>query len=125
MGADCLQQQVLLCPFTTEDWQYVFGDSPPQNKRNSGAGIDISPAVRDYLGIKGGLAQVHWRFVDFHRVKIGPWSKYGDNNPFLHPELVPGVQSKKVHVDQLKKQRDEMLKKLQQDPQRLRRELQG
>ena len=121
----CFAQWEDCGPFTTEDWQYVFGDSPPQNKRNSGAGIDISPAVRDYLGIKGGLAQVHWRFVDFHRVKIGPWSKYGDNNPFLHPELVPGVQSKKVHVDQLKKQRDEMLKKLQQDPQRLRRELQG
>ena len=43
--------------------------------------------IADYLGIKGGTATVHWRFVDFHRVPGGPWARYGKDNPFINPEL--------------------------------------
>ena len=43
--------------------------------------------MRDYLGIKGGTATVHWRFVDFHRVPGGPWARYGKDNPFINPSL--------------------------------------
>ncbi len=88
-GNYCFAQWEDCGPFTTDDWAYVFGNKPPMNRANKGAGIDISPAVRDYLGIERGTATVHWRFVDFHRVPGGPWCKYGDNNPFVNPEARP------------------------------------
>ncbi|MDD2715422.1 MAG: hypothetical protein PHW04_05955 [Candidatus Wallbacteria bacterium] len=38
------------------------------------AGIDLSPATAEYLGISGkGL--VHWRLVDQDSVPFGPWSQ--------------------------------------------------
>ena len=89
----CFAQWEDCGPFTTEDWPYVFGDKPPVNTQNKGAGIDISPAVRDYLGITGGTAIVHWRFVEFYRIPRGPWSKYGDNNPFVNAGLGAGKKS--------------------------------
>ena len=38
-------------PFRTDHWQYVFGNERPKPNLNKGAGLDVSPAVRDYLGI--------------------------------------------------------------------------
>lgn len=100
-GTYCFAQWEDCGPFTTDDWAYVFGNKPPINRANKGAGIDISPAVRDYLGIERGTATVHWRFVDFHRVPDGPWCKYGDNNPFVNPEARPksAVQRPKPRAD--------------------------
>ena len=57
---------------------------------NNKAGIDVSPAVRDYLGLKSG-GKLHWRFVEFGGVPRGPWSWYGSNNPFVNPEADPDV----------------------------------
>jgi len=93
-------------PFTTNDWQYVFGNKPPKNTKNNGAGIDVSPSVRDYLGMKSN-GKVHWRFIKFAQVPRGPWSTYGKNNPFLHPHLDPDTQAKKNYMNYLKKMRDE------------------
>lgn len=81
-GKYCFAQWEDCGPFNTEDWAYVFGNRPPKNSSNKGAGIDVSPAVRDFLGLKSG-DKVHWRFVDFHRIPRGPWSRFGDNNPFV------------------------------------------
>ncbi len=86
-GRYCFAQWEDCGPFNTDDWEYVFLGKRPRNKSNKCAGIDISPAVRDYLGIKGGTANVHWRFVDFHLVPGGPWARYGKDNPFINPEL--------------------------------------
>lgn len=91
-GRYCFAQWEDCGPFCTDDWQYVFGGARPRNKENQGAGIDISPAVRDYLGIPGGMAKVHWRFVDFSLVPGGPWAKFGKDNPFLNPALKKAVQ---------------------------------
>lgn len=91
-GRYCFAQWEDCGPFCTDDWQYVFGGARPRNKANHGAGIDISPAVRDYLGIPGGMAKVHWRFVDFSLVPGGPWAKFGKDNPFLNPALKKAVQ---------------------------------
>ncbi len=85
-GRYCFAQWEDCGPFVTDDWRYVFGGERPKNTNNKGAGIDISPAVRDYLGIKSGHALVHWRFVEFPLVPEGPWSKYGSDNPFLNPQ---------------------------------------
>jgi hypothetical protein len=69
-------------PFRTDHWQYVFGNERPKPNLNKGAGLDVSPAVRDYLGING-TDVTDWKFVDFNEVPHGPWSKHGDNNTFV------------------------------------------
>ena len=99
--------------------------SCPPTPQNKGAGIDISPAVRDYLGITGGTAIVHWRFVEFYRIPRGPWSKYGDNNPFVNAGLGAGKKSLQSREDRLRRQQEAIQRELLKDPAKLRRELQG
>ena len=91
-GKYCFAQWEDCGPFRTDDWEYVFGNARPKNEHNKAAGIDISPAVRDYLGITTGTATVHWRFVDFTRVPGGPWAKYGKDNPFVNPALKHAIR---------------------------------
>jgi len=80
-------------PWSTEDYEYVFLNKPPKNKENNKAGIDVSPAVRDFLGMKSG-DKVHWRFIDFHQIKSrGPWAKYGTNNPFIDRKQDPDYEA--------------------------------
>ena len=69
-------------PFRTDHWQYVFGNERPRPNLNKGAGLDVSPAVRDYLGLQG-TDVTDWRFVDFSEVPRGPWSTLGENNTFV------------------------------------------
>ncbi len=91
-GRYCFAQWEDCGPFCTDDWEYVFAGARPRNTANQGAGIDISPAVRDYLGIPGGTAKVHWRFVEFSHVPGGPWARYGKDNPFVNPALKQAIQ---------------------------------
>ena len=70
-------------PFRTDHWQYVFGNQRPLPNLNQAAGLDVSPAVRDYIGMRGGKDVASWRFVEFREVPRGPWAKYGDNNTFV------------------------------------------
>lgn len=69
-------------PFRTDHWQYVFGNQRPLPNLNQGAGLDVSPAIRDYLGLKG-KDLCDWRFVEFSEIPRGPWAHYGDNNTFV------------------------------------------
>jgi hypothetical protein len=69
-------------PFRTDHWQYVFGNERPKPNLNKGAGLDVSPAVRDYLGLQE-TDVTNWKFVDFSEVPPGPWAKLGDNNTFV------------------------------------------
>jgi hypothetical protein len=69
-------------PFRTDHWQYVFGNERPKPSLNGGAGLDVSPAVRDYLGLKE-TDITDWRFVDFSEVPRGPWAAFGENNTFV------------------------------------------
>jgi hypothetical protein len=78
----CFAQWEDVGPFTTDHWQYVFGNERPRPNRNRDAGLDVSPAVRDYLGL-GGLDVCDWKFVDYRSIPSGPWAKYGDNNTFV------------------------------------------
>lgn len=59
-------------PFKENDAAYVFGSATPASKTNKNSGIDASPAVRDYLGLKG-IDKVDWQFVDEKDVPPGPW----------------------------------------------------
>ena len=69
-------------PFRTDHWQYVFGSERPKPNLNKGAGLDVSPAVRDYLGLQS-TDVTDWKFVDFKDVPPGPWAKLGENNTFV------------------------------------------
>ncbi len=69
-------------PFRTDHSAYVFGDERPKPNLNKGAGLDVSPAVRDFLGM-ADTDVTDWKFVDFDEVPSGPWAKYGDNNTFV------------------------------------------
>lgn len=96
-------------PFLTDDPDYVFGNARPKNTANKGAGIDLSPAVRDYLGMTSG-AKVDWRFVDVAEVTPGPWSRYGMNNHFVRiKELRDRHQSylAQNRVDELRRLREQ------------------
>ena len=69
-------------PFRTDHWAYVFGNERPRLNLNQSAGIDVSPSVRDYLGM-GSKGIVDWKFVEVGEVPPGPWTKFGDNNTFV------------------------------------------
>ena len=69
-------------PFRTDHWQYVFGNERPKPNLNKGAGLDVSPAVRDYLGLNE-TDVTDWKFVEFSDVPRGPWSTHGENNTFV------------------------------------------
>ena len=95
-GKYCFAQWEDVGPFCVDDWEYVFKGARPRNTANKCAGIDISPAVRDYLGIPGGMATVHWRFVEFSLVPGGPWARYGKDNPFVNPALTQAVRKYQI-----------------------------
>ncbi len=67
-------------PFGENDWPYVFGDAAPANTVNAHAGLDVSPAVRDALGLSG-IDQADWRFVDASDVPDGPWKQTVTTTP--------------------------------------------
>ena len=78
-------------PFRTDHWQYVFGDERPKPNLNRGAGLDVSPAVRDYLGMSD-TDVTDWQFVEFKDVPRGPWSKLGENNTFVINDRKTGTK---------------------------------
>jgi hypothetical protein len=70
-------------PNNEDDGAYVFGSSKPTNTFDARAGLDVSPAIRDYLGI-GDVSTNDWTFVSASQVPAGPWStivtsSLGDN----------------------------------------------
>ena len=69
-------------PFRTDHFQYVFQNERPKPNLNHGAGLDVSPAVRDYLGL-APTDVTDWQFVDVRDVPPGPWRSYGENNNFV------------------------------------------
>ena len=82
VGKTCYAQWSDCGPFRTDHWKYVFGNERPKPNLNRGAGLDVSPAVRDYLGL-ASTGVTDWKFVDFRDVPEGPWSRYGENNQFV------------------------------------------
>jgi hypothetical protein len=81
-GQTCYAQWSDCGPVGTDQWQYVFGNDRPTWNIDHGAGLEVSPAVRDFLGLSG-MDVTSWRFVDCEDVTTGPWSEYGDNNDFV------------------------------------------
>ncbi len=61
-------------PFGEDDTAYVFGSAQPKSKENEHAGLDVSPAVRDYLALSD-IDTTDWQFVAGDQVPDGPWKK--------------------------------------------------
>lgn len=74
-GRVCYAQWEDVGPFEVDHWEYVFGKESPRPNRNQAAGIDLSPAVRDFLKIRSG-ALVEWRFAEEREVTRGPWKDW-------------------------------------------------
>jgi len=77
----CYAQWEDVGPFQADHWQYVFGNERPRPNRNRDAGLDVSPAVREYLALDN-IDFCDWKFVELLRVPAGPWTIYGENNIF-------------------------------------------
>ena len=71
----CYAQWQDVGPLRYDHAEYVFGEERPT--RYSRAGLDVSPAVRDYLGLSG-LDKTDWKFVEDDQVPYGPWIEYGE-----------------------------------------------
>lgn len=106
-GRSCYAQWEDCGPWTTDDWEYVFGNKPPKNRENSAAGIDLSPSVRDFLILRSGQ-KVHWRFVEASQVPYGPWKKYG-TGPLTAND--PELLAQRRYLEYLRKLRDEQYQK--------------
>ena len=61
-------------PFGENDVAYVFGPRRPRNSINRHAGLDVSPAVRDYLHLRD-IDRTSWQFVPRSAVPRGPWRR--------------------------------------------------
>ncbi|MES2707246.1 MAG: hypothetical protein V4726_11660 [Verrucomicrobiota bacterium] len=104
----CFAQWEDCGPFVTDDHNYVFGGAPPKNMENNGAGLDVSPAVRDFLGISSG-AQCDWRFAAADEVPDGPWTRFGANNNFARSSA-QDVTKLRAQYQELVRRREEWLK---------------
>ena len=101
----CYAQWEDVGPFETNDHEYVFGDKRPKTRGNGGAGLDLSPAVKDYLGFST-RAVCDWRFVDVDEVPDGPWKKWGNNNPFANQSSNMTKAGSETYSESIVKVRD-------------------
>lgn len=69
----CYAQWEDVGPLRFDHYTYVFGNDRPTTE-HSHAGLDVSPAVRDYLKLTG-IDKVNWRFAESSEVPDGPWIK--------------------------------------------------
>jgi len=76
-GRSCFAQWEDVGPLRYDHAEYVFGNDRPDTYTR--AGLDVSPAVADYLGIRdNSRAITSWRFVDDEDVPPGAWLKYDE-----------------------------------------------
>ena len=75
-GETCYAQWEDVGPLRYDHAEYVFGDERPDTYTR--AGLDVSPAVADYLNITGRNRLTRWRFVDDADVQPGMWLKYDE-----------------------------------------------
>ena len=72
-GKTCFAQWQDVGPIHRDDYAYVFGFQSPKSHAQGMAGLDVSPAVRDYLGLCG-RAKTNWRFIQVGELPEGPWN---------------------------------------------------
>jgi len=75
-GRICYAQWEDVGPLRYDHAEYVFGNERPTSAYTH-AGLDVSPAVADYLAINES-GYTSWRFVDDEDVPPGQWLKYDE-----------------------------------------------
>ena len=76
-GRICYAQWEDVGPLRYDHAEYVFGDERPDTYTR--AGLDVSPAVAQYLSIDGDRRSItSWRFVDDEDVLPGAWLRYDE-----------------------------------------------
>ena len=72
-GKSCFAQWQDVGPYVEDDFEWVFGSAKkPRNTQGLKAGLDISPAAAQYLGMPDS-DKTEWRLVDEKDVPDGPW----------------------------------------------------
>jgi hypothetical protein len=74
-GDICYAQWEDTGPLRYDDAEYVFGSSRPTGLGGDHAGLDVSPAVYEYLDLNDRNHYTSWRFVDEADVRPGAWLK--------------------------------------------------
>jgi hypothetical protein len=78
-GRSCFAQWEDVGPLRYDHAEYVFGDERPTGMGDDHAGLDVSPAVWQYLGLDENKRTItSWRFVDDEDVPPGAWLKYDE-----------------------------------------------
>ncbi len=108
----CYAQWEDVGPFEVNDFDYVFGKARPKTTGNKGAGLDISPAVRDFLSLRSG-ARADWRFVELDEIPDGPWRKFGNNNPFVNLRVME-EEKRRLAAEAKKKELQDHMVRLRQ-----------
>ena len=74
-GRSCFAQWQDVGPCGEDDFDFVFGNATmPRNAFDTRAGLDVSPAVRHYLGMSHNEL-TYWRFADKADIPEGPWAE--------------------------------------------------
>jgi hypothetical protein len=74
-GDVCYAQWEDVGPLRYDHAEYVFGNEQPTGLGGDHAGLDVSPAVADYLNLNDKNHYMSWRFVDAEDVRPGAWLK--------------------------------------------------
>lgn len=80
-------------PFRYDNAAYIFGDGPVNTP--TGAGLDVSPAIRDYLELSG-KEKCDWRFVEANEVPPGPWIGYEEQEFIVNLQKMLREAGKKL-----------------------------
>jgi hypothetical protein len=83
-GRTCYAQWEDVGPLRYDHAEYVFGSQRPDTYTR--AGLDVSPAVAQYLSVNEKNRLTRWRFVDDEDVPPGVWLKY-DEQAVLYKAL--------------------------------------
>lgn len=88
VGRVCYAQWEDVGPNGDNHAEYVFGSERPDK---GGAGLDVSPAVAQYLGLNNQtqLGHTRWRFVDAEDIPPGAWLKL-DEEAILYSAMHHG-----------------------------------
>ncbi|WP_200885771.1 hypothetical protein [Methylacidiphilum kamchatkense] len=98
-GKEAYAQWMDVGPYVADDYCYVFGACRPKSK----SGLDVSPAVKEYLGLNG-YDKVSWRFVDEKEVPQGPWLKYLEE-AILYSVIKKREMERKANESEQKKEK--------------------
>jgi hypothetical protein len=118
-GDICYAQWEDVGPLRYDHAEYVFGNERPTGLGDDHAGLDVSPAVADYLELSDHNRYMSWRFVDEDQVRPGAWLKLDEqaviftaleqlkNRPLASPPIQrssepledPGLDPNKKKID--------------------------